>query len=107
MSLNSKVVPESYNVNNSRPYILGYLSDFVPPDRLDQQTLPCSREIYELVNSEPPSAPTLKITLNYFNSYLKYLRQSKNKISEECEAKLQESIEIINYWLEVEHPKVC
>lgn len=92
MNLNSKNVPESYNVNNSRPYILGYLSDFIPPDQLDQQTLLCSREIYELVNQEPPSAPTLKITLNYFNAYLKYLRQSKNKTSEECEAKLQHSI---------------
>lgn len=43
MNLNSKNIPQSYDVNNSRPYILGYLSDFVPPDQLEQQTLPCSR----------------------------------------------------------------
>ncbi len=43
MNLNSKNIPKSYNVNKSLPYILGYLSDFVPPDQLEQQTLPCSR----------------------------------------------------------------
>lgn len=43
MDLNSKPIPESYNVNNSRPYILGYLSDYVPPEGVGQQTLPCAR----------------------------------------------------------------
>ena len=46
-------------------YILAYLSEFVSPDGFGNDQLPCSKEIYQYVNVEPPSSPTLKITLNY------------------------------------------
>jgi hypothetical protein len=46
MNLKSKPIPEAYNVNKSRVYILGYLSDFVVPERMGQDTLPCAGEIY-------------------------------------------------------------
>lgn len=79
MNLNSKPIPQSYNVNNGKPYILGYLSDFVPPEGMSQQTLSCAKDIYNLVNQEPPSTPTLKITLNFIKQWLKEMKSMRNK----------------------------
>lgn len=51
MGLKTKQIPDSYNINNGKEYILGYLSDFVPAKGFGQDTLPCAQEIYSLVNA--------------------------------------------------------
>lgn len=43
MKLKSNPIPEEFKVNESVLYILGYLSSFVPPEKIGRDTLPCSR----------------------------------------------------------------
>jgi len=51
----------------------------VPPEGMSQQTLSCAKDIYNLVNQEPPSTPTLKITLNFIKQWLKEMKSMRNK----------------------------
>ena len=44
---------------------MAYLSDFVNPESSGNVSISAPAEIYDLVNVEPPSAATIKITLKY------------------------------------------
>jgi hypothetical protein len=60
-----------------------------------------------LVNSQPPSAPSLKITLNSIEESLKSIKLQKSKGDEKFEVLMRSAIDTINYWMEFEHPKIC
>lgn len=51
-----------------------------------------------LVNEEPPSAATLKITNNYLGSLLVAKEDKK------FEQTIEKALEIVNFWLGENHP---
>jgi hypothetical protein len=56
--------------------------------------------MWDLMNQQPPTAPSLKIALNCIEENLKSIKLQKNKGDQKFEGFIKWTIDTINYWLE-------